>query len=329
MSIQIIGMVMTACSAGYGPSQNMVRKASTESGLQRQELIGYIDKPNCKSRMWETREARSEQVKQETFYSKLIQRDISYHITLPPTYNKESKSEYPVLYWLHGSGGSLRGIVYLSKMFYKLMKNENLEEMIIIYPNGLANGMWVDSKDGCTPIESIIIRELIPHINQTYRVSRDREKTTIEGHSMGGYGALRLGFKYPQIFGKVSAIGPGPLQDDLFEGDQDYIAGLRVRQQVFKNVYGSSATYYIQTSPLALARKYAKLNREDRNSKIRIIIGTEDEGYEATISFHKELEIINLEHDLIELEGVEHAPTDALRELSSGNARRKWLGFYK
>src|SRR6266576_23252 len=78
--------------------------------------------------------------------------------------------------------------------------------MIIVLVNGMRDSFYCDSKDGKWPIESVIVKELIPHIDQTYRTVARREMRAVEGYSMGGYGAAHIGFKYTELFGLVGVM---------------------------------------------------------------------------------------------------------------------------
>jgi enterochelin esterase-like enzyme len=61
-------------------------------------------------------------------------------------------------------------------------------------------------------VESVIVKDLVPHVDATYRTVAGREGRLIEGYSMGGYGAAHLGFKYPELFGAV-VVNAGALLD--------------------------------------------------------------------------------------------------------------------
>ena len=74
---------------------------------------------------------------------------------------------------------------------------------IVVLVQGLPSVRYINAKDGKRPVEDVIVKDLIPHIDATYRTVASREGRAIEGMSMGGYGALRLGFKYPELFGTV------------------------------------------------------------------------------------------------------------------------------
>ena len=76
-------------------------------------------------------------------------------------------------------------------------KNGSMLPCIVVFVQGLPIGWYNNSKDGTMPVEDVIIRDLIPHIDNTYRTINRREARGIDGMSMGGYGSLHLGFKYP------------------------------------------------------------------------------------------------------------------------------------
>ena len=144
-----------------------------------------------------------------TFHSATIGKDVSYLIYLPPGYRQETGKRYPVIYWLHGTGGKQsRGGELASKLDADIRDGE-APEMILVSVNGLrGTTLYCDSADGQWPLESVIINDLIPHIDEAYRTIATREARAIEGFSMGGFGAGHLGFKYPELFGTVSILDP-------------------------------------------------------------------------------------------------------------------------
>src|SRR5205085_1497127 len=97
--------------------------------------------------------------------------------------------------------------------------------MIVVLPNGGKSTMYKDSYDGRFPIETIVIKELIPHIDQTYRTIAARKGRAIEGFSMGGRGATRLAIKHPDLFASLfcqagnvphTLAGYDPKKPDVF-----------------------------------------------------------------------------------------------------------------
>src|SRR5204863_9642304 len=75
--------------------------------------------------------------------------------------------------------------------------------------------------------ETSIIKELIPHIEATYRTYTTRDKRAIAGMSMGGFGALKFAFKYPDLFSSVTAFAPGIRDPEGFAADRPDILALR------------------------------------------------------------------------------------------------------
>jgi endo-1,4-beta-xylanase len=149
----------------------------------------------------------------QTIASKIVGRDVAYLVYLPPGYDKDTPKRYPVIYWLHGMGGNLRaGAQVFVPLVDAAIKSGALPPSIVVLPNGMVNSFYCDTAEGPHQVESMIIKELIPHVDQTYRTVAGREGRIIQGFSMGGYGAAHLGFKYPDLFGTV-IVNSGALLD--------------------------------------------------------------------------------------------------------------------
>src|SRR5262245_14983104 len=135
--------------------------------------------------------------KYQTFPSKVLGADVSYLVYLPPGYTRETK-RYPVIYWLHGLGGNQRaGAQRLVPHVDTAIRKGTLPPAIVVSVNGMVTSFYCDWANGQRPIESVIIKDLIPHVDQTYRTVARREGRVIQGYSMGGFGAGHLAFKYP------------------------------------------------------------------------------------------------------------------------------------
>ena len=133
--------------------------------------------------------------------SKLMARQIPYRVVLPTDYASEKKS-YPVIYLLHGLTGHFDNWGSKTKLA-DYAKNYNF---IVVMPEG-NNGWYSDSASVPTDkYESYIIQELIPEIERKFRVKAARESRAIAGLSMGGYGSIKFGLKYPQIFALVGSF---------------------------------------------------------------------------------------------------------------------------
>lgn len=159
---------------------------------------------------WVTAPATTPLAEYQLLFSEAIHAPTSYHIYLPPVYRLQPLRRFPVIYWLHGSGPGTMGIPAITQYFHNAIQSRQIPPLIVVFPNSLPNGMWVDSKDGLQPVESIVIEELIPYIDRHYRTIAHRSARIAEGFSMGGYGAGRFGLKFPGLFSAVSMIGAGP-----------------------------------------------------------------------------------------------------------------------
>ena len=174
--------------------------------------------------------------------------------------------------------------------------------------------MWCDWKDGNVPMESMIVKELLPHIDKTFRTVSSRKGRMIEGHSMGGYGAARLGFKYPDLFGAISIQAGGPLQQDFTIAPR---VSNRARKEVLKKVYGGDFEYFKLQSPWALAEK--NKNKLRGKLHLRQIIGKDDAMLGINRKFDAHLTRLKITHSYQELEGVDHNPRDILNKLGESN----------
>jgi len=142
-------------------------------------------------------------VTHHTYRSASMKRDVGYCIFLPPSYATRAERRYPVIYHLHGAGGNETRSVYSAKVLQEGILAGRWPEMIMVFPNGGRATMYQDSGDGRFMAETTVIRELIPHIDATYRTIADREARCIEGFSMGGRGSTNLAMKFPELFGSM------------------------------------------------------------------------------------------------------------------------------
>jgi endo-1,4-beta-xylanase len=167
--------------------------------------------------------------------------------------------------------------------------------MIAVLVNGLRDSRWVDSHDGQRPVETVFIRELIPHVDQAYRTTAARGSRMIEGFSMGGFGAARIGFKYPDLFGAVSIMA-GALLDD------ESIA--TTRPDLFAKNFGASTTYFRANSPWVVVEQNAAAIRE--RTAVRIAVGDQDSLLVRNRNYHDLLGRLKIEHGYTVLPGVGH-----------------------
>ena len=114
---------------------------------------------------WSLPEVKATRVQRRWFHSTVAKADVSFHIYTPEVYDADAVRRFPVLYWLHGTGGGSRGIAPLSMYFDRAIREKKIPPMIVVFPNGMATSMWCDSKDGSVPMETVVVKELVPHVD--------------------------------------------------------------------------------------------------------------------------------------------------------------------
>ncbi len=130
-------------------------------------------------------------------------------VYVPPGYDQSGDKRYPVLYLLHGIGGGFTDWTQhwdLRSAMDAVIRSTQ-QPFLVVMPNGgnrLGGGFYLDS-----PVsgkwETYLVRELVPRIEHDFRTTTTRG---IAGHSMGGFGAVRLGMRHPEVFSSVYAMSP-------------------------------------------------------------------------------------------------------------------------
>jgi len=134
--------------------------------------------------------------------SKLLERSVSYRVIAPAKYETDRASRYAVIYLLHGLFGHFDN--WTDKT--GLAEYAAPYNFIIVTPEG-GDGWWTDS--ATVPddrYESYIVQELVPEIDKKFRTIADRDHRIVAGLSMGGYGAIKFGLKYPDKFSLVGSF---------------------------------------------------------------------------------------------------------------------------
>ena len=152
-----------------------------------------------------------------------VDRDV--FVFLPPSYAKQKHRRYPVVYALHGF------FIGAEQWTHEIHVPQTIEgafargakEMIVVLPDSktIYNGSMYSSSVTTGDFERFISHDLVAYIDAHYRTIPERTSRGLVGHSMGGYGATRIGMKHPDVFGALyimspcclspmSAGGPGP-----------------------------------------------------------------------------------------------------------------------
>ena len=269
---------------------------------------------------WITPAVDAPNVEHRTFHSATAGREVSYHIYVPVDYGRDPQRRWPVLYWLHGTGGGASGIAPLAAMFDAAIRDGRAPPMLVVFPNGLATSMWCDSVDGRVPMETVVVRDLVAEVDAAFRTRANRSGRAIEGFSMGGYGAARLGFGHPEVFGAVSVLAGGPLDLD-FSGPRAR-ANPEERERIFLEVYAGDPAIFRARSPLEIASRNAEAIRG--RMQVRIDVGEDDDTAPQSRALSAHLRSLGIEHGFAVRTGVAHQPLSLLHAMGD----ERWA-FYR
>ena len=154
-------------------------------------------------------------------------------VFLPPSYAKEKSRRYPVVYALHGYS------IGAEQWSHEIHVPQTIEgafaqgakEFIVVLPDSktIYNGSMYSSSATTGDFERYISHDVVAYIDAHYRTISERTSRGLVGHSMGGYGASRIGMKHPDVFGALYIMspccmspmgsgGPGPARPDERDG---------------------------------------------------------------------------------------------------------------
>ncbi|HLO53230.1 MAG TPA: alpha/beta hydrolase family protein [Saprospiraceae bacterium] len=134
--------------------------------------------------------------------SKTLNKDVSYSIYLPPSYEKSTRS-YPVLYLFHGMWGDYTDWVNkgeVATIANKAIAAGDAPEMIIVMTEGFTDAFYQNNYDKSVMWEDYFINELMPDVESNYRIYKNRNYRAIAGLSMGGYGSVYHAIKHKDLF---------------------------------------------------------------------------------------------------------------------------------
>jgi enterochelin esterase-like enzyme len=232
-------------------------------------------------------------VAHHTFRSASMKRDVGYCVYLPPGYAKDKDRRYPVIYELHGANGDETRMVYSANVLHDAILKGKAPETVMVFPNGGRSTMYQDSGDGRFMAETMVIKELIPHIDATYRTIADRKARCIEGFSMGARGATHLAMRYPEMFGSLfNQSGNVYHVSDASQTPNAYL--------------GNDPDRLKANDPYLNLKK----NRDyiKANLRIQVACGKEDPGHLPTVrEYHAALTEAGIAHSYFEVEGLGHS----------------------
>ncbi len=220
------------------------------------------------------------------YFSKVLSRERRAQVVLPANYDENKK--YPVLYLLHGLGGS--DVTWLNKKADVIIKNMHYlygcPEMIVVMPdsninedNSTAGMSYADKCKYFDRTEEELINSLMPYINENFSVYTDKEHTAIAGNSMGARNSLAIAFHHQDMFGYVGVFSTA----SVIKGEYAYFPPL-IDELKIDERYGGFKTLMVM------------VGRED------YVCGN------VSYDLHEQLEEAGIDHIFYDVFGIHHNP---------------------
>jgi S-formylglutathione hydrolase FrmB len=196
------------------------------------------------------------------FSSASVTRDVSYGIYLPKSYAEEGNTRwYPLVIWLHGmfEDGNRFNTRGGTATLDRLISESKIPELILVSPDGGRSSFFTNGKESGR-WEDVVVKDLVAHLETQFRVAKDPQFRSIMGVSMGGMAALKIGIRFPALFGSMGAHSAA-----LFPPDPENLSDRFKRTYVsmgermgLDGLFGSpiDKTIWQANNPLYLAETY-------------------------------------------------------------------------
>jgi endo-1,4-beta-xylanase len=234
-------------------------------------------------------------VEHKTFTSASMKCEVGYNIYLPPEYATDANKRFPVIYYLHGRGGTESSNLKAFGLLDAAIKAGKVPPIIYVHAMAGRNSGYVDAPDGSVMGETVVIKELIPYIDANYRTLAAKEGRAVEGFSKGGQGAILYAFKFPEMFCSVIGYGAG------------LASGAELKKElpaVFKQMHNDDIQQFDATSAWAFVRTNAE--KLKTGMAIKLALGDKDPHLERNRHMHAVLDELKIPHQYKELPGVGH-----------------------
>ena len=227
-----------------------------------------------------------------TLTSKILKSERKFAIYLPPDY-KTSQRSYPVLYLLHGAGDDQTGWIQFGEVLRitdLAIKDGTATAMIIVMPdaNTGRRGYYNDI-DGKWDYEDFFFEELMPYVEQNYRIKGEKRYRAVAGLSMGGGGSFMYALHHPELFSSACPLSAyvGPLSVD------DLKKQLSRREEKFTDQ--EIQAYYEQHNAVTLINQVP----DDQKNAVRWFIdcGDDDFLYEGNSLAHIAMTKKEIKHE--------------------------------
>jgi putative tributyrin esterase len=241
---------------------------------------------------------------QVSYSSTALSRVTTFQVVIPndvPLFMKQNNTHYErpmkTLYLLHGYFGYACDWLTGSRVQELSM----LYNIAIVMPSG-ENSFYLNHKGTGAQYEQLIGVEIIEYTRRTFGLSNKKEDTFISGLSMGGFGAIRTGLKYPETFGKIAGLSSALIIHDI-QGQKEGFDNGMADYDYYTRVFGNLNEVAIsEKNPETLIK--LRLEKKEEIQPIYMACGTEDFLIEQNRRFYHFLVEHNIAVDYIEASGA-------------------------
>ena len=185
--------------------------------------------PGTPAELWEVQDVPHGQIHHHFYKSRVIGDQRDFFVYTPPNYSPSKGAKLPVLYLLHGFSDTANGWTEVGKahvILDNLIAQGKAKPMVMVMtlgygvpgyasPNGGGSRTPDTAKKNVSLYKEALLQEVIPEVERSYRVSKDRRSRAIAGLSMGGAESLLIGLNTPDMFGSIGAFSSGSLLTDF------------------------------------------------------------------------------------------------------------------
>ena len=231
-----------------------------------------------------------------TFASPSLKTDVGYCIYLPSGYKKAENlnRRYPVVYYLHGGRpGSEVKSVSLVECIHSAQEKGVIPPIIYVFVNGGPVSHYNLPDQPEAQGKDVFVKELIPHIDQTYRTIADRNGRALEGFSQGGRGTARISLRHPQLFCSAAPGGGGHSTEKRISEENGY-ENPNLRFAEGDNTWDLARQYAQQKSPAL---------------RILVYVGNKGFNYENNLEWMAHLKSLGIPYERLIVDDAPHSAT--------------------
>jgi S-formylglutathione hydrolase FrmB len=277
--------------------------------------------------------AAAGRVVSDTLWSQALGTRKAMLVYLPPSYSVDERRRFPVVYYLHGLGGNERNWTVAGRLDAVMdsLVRRGLREMIVVMPDG--DDSWYTTWNALNDpqcqrdttrkepaasfcvswphYDDYIAHEVVSYVDQHYRTRAERAHRGIAGLSMGGYGAISLALRYPDVF--AAAASHSGVVSPVFLPADSAGAGVADRVRDLERSYGPwlwpsmvlafgrDSTAWLAREPRLMARRLVA--RRETLPAMRVDVGVEDRFLAQNRALHRALTEMGVRHLYIENPG--------------------------